>query len=276
MTFSRWRVTDRRRIQEGGERALCYREDEEESRVSEGFCGFNRSREIWLGDLRGCDNLLEGLELVTFNLLRGEATRDEEDRETFGSRSGFGLMVIIRRCLRFLGWKREDRGGSGRKGHLLLITYSWMTRALQTFTILFSKDTSRREQCSILLGHEIALESGFTIYMHCFLGMILIDKNMGRSQFGQVTMVTVMGVGSALNDMGLMRCFTWMFWTLWEPRPKKWCHMVFWYLDAAQDRVVRSRRKVSISSTGLFKPVADKRLGVGEGLELLFHGDTDM
>ena len=52
--------------------------------------------------------------------------------------------------------------------------------------------------------------------------------------------------------------------------------MVFWYLDAAQDRVVRSRRKVSISSTGLFKPVADKRLGVGEGLELLFHGDTDM
>ncbi|KAG2267681.1 hypothetical protein Bca52824_062236 [Brassica carinata] len=70
--------------------------------------------------------------------------------------------------------------------------------------------------------------------------------------------------------------FTWMFWTLWEPRPKKWCHMVFWYLDAAQDRVVRSRRKVSISSTGLFKPVADKRLGVGEGLELLFHGDTDM
>ncbi|XP_013638319.1 PREDICTED: uncharacterized protein LOC106343604 isoform X2 [Brassica oleracea var. oleracea] len=146
MTFSRWRVTDRRRIQEGGERALCYREDEEESRVSEGFCGFNRSREIWLGDLRGCDNLLEGLELVTFNLLRGEATRDEEDRETFGSRSGFGLMVIIRRCLRFLGWKRGDRGGSGRKGHLLLITYSWMTRALQTFTILFSKDTSRREQ----------------------------------------------------------------------------------------------------------------------------------
>ncbi|CAN6884278.1 unnamed protein product [Brassica oleracea var. botrytis] len=152
MTFSRWRVTDRRRIQEGGERALCYREDEEESRVSEGFCGFNRSREIWLGDLRGCDNLLEGLELVTFNLLRGEATRDEEDRETFGSRSGFGLMVIIRRCLRFLGWKREDRGGSGRKGHLLLITYSWMTRALQTFTILFSKDTSRREQCHVLIA----------------------------------------------------------------------------------------------------------------------------
>ena len=96
--------------------------------------------------MRGCDNLLEGLELVIFNLLRGEATRDEEDRETFGSRSGFGLMVIIRRCLRFLGWKRGDRGGSGRKGHLLLITYSWMTRALQTFTILFSKDTSRREQ----------------------------------------------------------------------------------------------------------------------------------
>ncbi|XP_013638318.1 PREDICTED: uncharacterized protein LOC106343604 isoform X1 [Brassica oleracea var. oleracea] len=222
MTFSRWRVTDRRRIQEGGERALCYREDEEESRVSEGFCGFNRSREIWLGDLRGCDNLLEGLELVTFNLLRGEATRDEEDRETFGSRSGFGLMVIIRRCLRFLGWKRGDRGGSGRKGHLLLITYSWMTRALQTFTILFSKDTSRREQ------------------------------------------------------VWWSNSFTWMFWTLWEPRPKKWCHMVFWYLDAAQDRVVRSRRKVSISSTGLFKPVADKRLGVGEGLELLFHGDTDM
>ena len=52
--------------------------------------------------------------------------------------------------------------------------------------------------------------------------------------------------------------------------------MVFWYLDGAQDRVVRSRGKVSISSTGLFKPVADKRLGVGEGLELLFHGDTDM
>ena len=35
--------------------------------------------------------------------------------------------------------------------------------------------------------------------------MVLLDKNMGRSQFGQVTMVTVMGVGSALNDMGLMR-----------------------------------------------------------------------
>ncbi|KAF3559591.1 hypothetical protein F2Q69_00016646 [Brassica cretica] len=124
-------------------------EDEEESWVSEGFCGFNRSREICLGDLRGCDNLF--LELVIFNLRRGEATRDEEDRETFGSRSGFGLMVIIRRGLRFLGWKRGDRGGSGRKGHVLLITYSWMTRALQTFTILFPaqgllKDTSEESR----------------------------------------------------------------------------------------------------------------------------------
>ena len=39
MSFSRWRVTDRRRIQEGGERALCYREDEEESRVNEDSVG---------------------------------------------------------------------------------------------------------------------------------------------------------------------------------------------------------------------------------------------
>ncbi|CAF2102029.1 unnamed protein product [Brassica napus] len=154
MIFSRWRVMDRRRIREGGERALCYREAEEESRVSEGFCGFNRSREIWLGDLRGCDNLLQGLDLVIFILRGGEATRDEEDRETFGTRSGFGLMVIFRSGLRFLGWKRGDRGGSGRKGPVLLITYSWMTRSFQTFTILFPtqgliKDTSRSEQVLI-------------------------------------------------------------------------------------------------------------------------------
>ncbi|KAF3609644.1 hypothetical protein DY000_02047715 [Brassica cretica] len=153
---------DRRRIREGGERALCYREAEEESRVSEGFCGFNRSREIWLGDLRGCDNLLQGLDLVIFILRRGEATRDEEDRETFGTRSGFGLMVIIRSGLRFLGWKRGDRGGSGRKGPVLLITYSWMTRGFQTFTILFPtqgliKDTSRSEQVLIAAFGRIGL-----------------------------------------------------------------------------------------------------------------------
>ncbi|KAF3560183.1 hypothetical protein F2Q69_00017035 [Brassica cretica] len=69
-------------------------------------------------------------------------------------------MVIIRRGLRFLGWKRGDRGGSGRKGHVLLITYSWMTRALQTFTILFPaqgllKDTSEESRFggpTVLLG----------------------------------------------------------------------------------------------------------------------------
>ncbi|CAF1705236.1 unnamed protein product [Brassica napus] len=269
MIFSRWRVMDRRRIREGGERALCYREAEEESRVSEGFCGFNRSREIWLGDLRGCDNLLQGLDLVIFTLRGGEATRDEEDRETFGTRSGFGLMVIFRSGLRFLGWKRGDRGGSGRKGPVLLITYSWMTRSFQTFTILFPtqgliKDTSRSEQCSTLLGHEIALQSGFTIYMHCLLGMMLIDKNMERSQFGQVTMVTVMGVGSALNDMGLMRCFTWMFWTLWEPNMV--ClgvgtYVFCWFWDVARDRAERFGCTDSRPAAGLFKPVAESFFG---------------
>ncbi|CAG7889045.1 unnamed protein product, partial [Brassica rapa] len=246
MTFSRWRVMDRRRIREGGERALCYREAEEESRVSEGFCGFNRSREIWLGDLRGCDNLLQGLDLVIFILRGGEATRDEEDRETFGTRSGFGLMVIFRSGLRFLGWKRGDRGGSGRKGPVLLITYSWMTRSFQTFTILFPtqgliKDTSRSEQVLIAAFGRVVFyfawtRDSFTIrfyylyalfawhdaywyedirkvfqargwYLASLSSVILVslDKNMERSQFGQVTMVTVMGVGSALNDMGLMR-----------------------------------------------------------------------
>ncbi|KAF2558956.1 hypothetical protein F2Q68_00013089 [Brassica cretica] len=202
-------------------------EDEEESWVSEGSCGFNRSREICLGDLRGCDNLF--LELVIFNLRRGEATRDEEDRETFGSRSGFGLMVIIRRGLRFLGWKRRDRGGSGKKGHVLLITYSWMTRALQTFTILFPaqgllKDTSRREQCSILLGHEIALES---------------DKNMGRSQFGQVTMVTVMGVGSVLNDMRLMR------WSQGANEEDFFLYHDWFYLDVLNFMGAKTEKMVS-------------------------------
>lgn len=237
---------DRRRIREGGERALCYREAEEESRVSEGFCGFNRSREIWLGDLRGCDNLLQGLDLVIFILRGGEATRDEEDRETFGTRSGFGLMVIFRSGLRFLGWKRGDRGGSGRKGPVLLITYSWMTRSFQTFTILFPtqgliKDTSRSEQVLIAAFGRVVFyfawtRDSFTIrfyylyalfawhdaywyedirkvfqargwYLASLSSVILVslDKNMERSQFGQVTMVTVMGVGSALNDMGLMR-----------------------------------------------------------------------
>ncbi|WZZ79232.1 hypothetical protein YC2023_099804 [Brassica napus] len=99
-----------------------------------------------------------------------------------------------------------------------------------------------------------------------------LDKNMERSQFGQVTMVTVMGVGSALNDMGLMR---WSqganeedFFLSHDWVKRIMClsgsgnkgvgtYVVWWFWDVARDRAERFHCTDSRPVAGLFKPVAE-------------------
>ncbi|KAL0684740.1 hypothetical protein Bca4012_051588 [Brassica carinata] len=56
-----------------------------------------------------------------------------------------------------------------------------------------------------------------------------------------------------------------VFRTLWEPRPERRRNVVSWYLDVAQDRAVWPCGTNPISMAGLFKPVAEKRFGVGSG-----------